>query len=101
MIDLALKMLLDEKPRFAAIVLGSASPPRRSWGRTLEGRFSASIRENASNEGRTNDRTSIVKSYRDAQGQRQETGSFRSDDLVLVEKLVRLTPYWTLARTNE
>jgi hypothetical protein len=65
------------------------------------GNLSASIWENTSDEGKTNYRATLAKSYRDTRGQWQQTGSFRSDDLVLLSKLVNLAADWMLAHENE
>ena len=65
------------------------------------GNLSASIWENTSDDGKTNYRATLAKSYRDYQGKWQETGSFRSDDLVLLSKVVHLATDWMLARENE
>jgi hypothetical protein len=65
------------------------------------GSVSAAIWENAFDADRTTHRAILVKSYRDAQGNWQETGSFRIEDLLLVSRVAQLAVDWMLARENE
>jgi hypothetical protein len=65
------------------------------------GNLSAFIWENVDDDGKTNYRATVSKSYRDYRGEWQQTGSFRSDDLVLLSKLANLAAEWMLAHQNE
>jgi hypothetical protein len=65
------------------------------------GNLSAPVWENRNEEGRAYYRTTLSKSYRDSKGEWQETGSFRSDDLIVLGRLIQLASDWMLARENE
>ena len=65
------------------------------------GSISAAIWENAFDTDRTTHRAILVKSYRDSKGNWQETGSFRSEDLLLVSRVAQLAADWMFALENE
>ena len=65
------------------------------------GSVSATIWENAFEDGRTTYRAMLAKTYRDYKGNWQETTAFRVEDLILVSTLAQRAADWILAHEAE